>query len=75
MTRVVALHGERDSGPPGCCPWQAAVAAALADGAVRGVLLYETLEGDGPGRQPIEAGRSTIRGLCEDTLDDLTSAT
>jgi hypothetical protein len=52
------------------CPWQAAVAAAIADSAVRGVILYEAENGHA-GRRPINAGRATIRGLCIETIDDL----
>lgn len=48
---------------------QAALAKAIADGMQRGVILYETETGDG--RAPILAGRATVRGLCEETLDDL----
>ena len=56
--------------PSGTCPWQAAITAALSDGAVRGVILYEVASGTS-GRHPINAGRATIRGLCIETIDDL----
>jgi hypothetical protein len=70
MSNVTPLPGCEVPAEAGC-PWHAAVAAALADGARRGVILYETDAGDMPGRQPVQAERSTIRGLCLDTLDDL----
>lgn len=70
MTRLRVVTGEDTPDGP-ACPWQAALAAALADGAQRGVILYETEAGEMPGRQPVQAGRSTVRGLCLDTLDDL----
>lgn len=49
----------------------AALTAALANGMLRGFLIYETV--DGIGRMPIEAGIATLRGLVVMTLDELES--
>jgi Na+/alanine symporter len=51
----------------------AAVATAIADGMVRGVLIYENEIG--VGRAPLFAGIATIRGLCLYTLEDIRADT
>lgn len=67
MGDVVPMHNDAAPPAPGCA-WQAAVAAALADGAEVGVLIYESAEG-GIGRAPILCGRAAVRGLIEEARD------
>ena len=68
MTSTFRVVG--DDPPAGGCPWQAAVTRALADGAVRGVLIYETAD-DRAGRVVINLGRASLRGVLEEELDEL----
>ncbi len=57
--------GEPDEPSQPSCPWEAAVAVALANGAISGVLIYEIDGGGGPGRIPIRTGLASILGMCE----------
>lgn len=69
MSRLREVTGDDVPPDPVLAAAQAAIATAIANGMLRGVLLYES--DVGVGRAPIFAGLATIRGLCEETLDDL----
>jgi hypothetical protein len=66
----VTDNGEGEEHSPSC-PWQAAVASALADGAISGVLIYEIEGGGKPGRILIRTGLASAMGLCEYTIQEI----
>lgn len=69
MSRLREVTSDDAPADPVVSAAQAAIAAVIANGMLRGVLIYESEVG--VGRAPIFAGLATIRGLCEETLDDL----
>ena len=69
---IRSIRGAALPDPDAVAAWHAAIAAALGDGALRGVLIYETAAGIG--REPVACGVATIEGLCSATLRDIVDA-
>ena len=74
--KIVSLRGgpapTGEGTPTENSPWHAAVVTALADGAVYGVLIYFTNQGQ-IAISAIEGDRITVRGLIEEVRDAIRS--